>query len=92
MSIGIIIATPDYLGVQQCFGVVYHELTTLRQVYFTRAALAARVLALKLTSLILLKVKYIYLVNIMFDEKQCIITNNGSEFLGINQGNYDIKQ
>ena len=27
-----------YLGVQQCFGVVYHELTTLRQVYFARAA------------------------------------------------------
>ena len=22
------------LGVQQCFGVVYHELTTLRRVYF----------------------------------------------------------
>ena len=22
-----------YLGVQQCFGVVYHELTTLRRVY-----------------------------------------------------------
>ena len=31
-----------YLGVQQCFGVVYHELTTLRWVYFARAALAAR--------------------------------------------------
>ena len=30
------------LGVQQCFGVVYHELTTLRQVYFARAALAVR--------------------------------------------------
>ena len=28
------------LGVQQCFGVVYHELTTLRQVYFARAATA----------------------------------------------------
>ena len=28
------------LGVQQCFGVVYHELTTLRWVYFARAALA----------------------------------------------------
>ena len=26
------------LGVQQCFGVVYHELTTLRRVYFARAA------------------------------------------------------
>ena len=31
-----------YLGVEQCFGVVYHELTTLRQVYFARAALAGR--------------------------------------------------
>ena len=31
-----------YLGVQQCFGVVYHELTTLRRVYFARTALAAR--------------------------------------------------
>ena len=30
------------LGVQQCFGVVYHELTTLRWVYFARAALAAQ--------------------------------------------------
>ena len=30
------------LGVQQCFGVVYHELTTLRRVYFARAALAAQ--------------------------------------------------
>ena len=30
------------LGVQQCFGVVYHELTTLRRVYFARAALAVR--------------------------------------------------
>ena len=30
------------LGVQQCFGVVYHDLTTLRRVYFGRAALAAR--------------------------------------------------
>ena len=29
------------LGVQQCLGVVYHELTTLRRVYFARAALAA---------------------------------------------------
>ena len=28
------------LGVQQYFGVVYHELTTLRRVYFARAALA----------------------------------------------------
>ena len=26
------------LGVQQCFGVVYHELTTLRLVYFARTA------------------------------------------------------
>ena len=32
----------DDLGVQQCFGVVYHELTTLRRVYFARVALAAR--------------------------------------------------
>ena len=30
------------LGVQQCFEVVYHELTTLRRVYFARAALAVR--------------------------------------------------
>ena len=30
------------LGVQQCFGVVYHELTTLRRVYFERVALAAQ--------------------------------------------------
>ena len=30
------------LGIQQCFGVVYHELTTLRRVYFARAALAVR--------------------------------------------------
>ena len=29
-----------YLEVQQCSGVVYHELTTLRRVYFARAALA----------------------------------------------------
>ena len=29
----------EFLGVQQCFGVVYHELTMLRQVYFARAAL-----------------------------------------------------
>ena len=32
-----------YLGgfrVQQCFGGVYHELTTLRRVYFARAAKA----------------------------------------------------
>ena len=29
------------LGVQQCFGVVYHELITLIQIYFARAALAA---------------------------------------------------
>ena len=29
-----------WLGVQQCFGVVYHELTTLRRVYFARAAKA----------------------------------------------------
>ena len=34
-------ATVD-LGVQQCFGVVYHELTTLRRFYFARAALAVR--------------------------------------------------
>ena len=27
-----------HLGVQQCFGVVYHELTTLRRVYLLRAA------------------------------------------------------
>ena len=27
------------LGVKQCFAVVYHELTTLRRVYFARAAL-----------------------------------------------------
>ena len=32
----------DDLGVQQCFGVVYQELTTLRRVYFVRPALAAR--------------------------------------------------
>ena len=25
-----------HLGVQQCFGVVYHELTTLRRVYFAK--------------------------------------------------------
>ena len=25
-----------YLGVQQCFGVVYHESTTLRRVYFAK--------------------------------------------------------
>ena len=25
------------LGVQQCFGVVYHELTVLRRIYFARA-------------------------------------------------------
>ena len=31
-----------YLGIQQCFGVVYHEFTTLRRVYFARAALAVR--------------------------------------------------
>ena len=31
-----------YLGVQPCFGVVYHELTTLRRVYFAKPALAAR--------------------------------------------------
>ena len=31
-----------YLGVQQCFGVVYHELTMLRRAYFVRTALAAR--------------------------------------------------
>ena len=33
-----------YLGVQiqPCFGVVYHELTTLRQAYFEGAALAVR--------------------------------------------------
>ena len=30
-----------YSGVQQCFGVVYHELTTLRRVYFARAAKTA---------------------------------------------------
>ena len=29
-----------YLGVQQCFEVGYHELTTLRRVYFPKAALA----------------------------------------------------
>ena len=34
-----------YLGVQQCFGVVYHELTTLRHVYFARAAPVLKVLA-----------------------------------------------
>ena len=32
----------DYLGVQQYFGVVYHELITLRRVYFARAALTVR--------------------------------------------------
>ena len=37
-----------YLGVQQCFGVVYHELTTLRRVYFARAALAVRAKLLKM--------------------------------------------
>ena len=30
------------LGVQQCFGVVYHKLATLRQVHFARAASATR--------------------------------------------------
>ena len=34
--------TVEYLGIQQCFVVVYHELTTLRRVYFSSAALAAR--------------------------------------------------
>ena len=31
-----------HLGIQQCFGVVYHELTTLRRVYFARVALGAQ--------------------------------------------------
>ena len=41
MSIGGL-GSLGYLGVQQCFGVLYHELTTLRRVYFASAALAAR--------------------------------------------------
>ena len=41
--IRVVSCKPRFLGIQQCFGVVYHELTTLRQVYFARAsALAAR--------------------------------------------------
>ena len=41
-AIGVHSPVIGYLGVQQCFGVVYHELTTLRQVYFARAVLAGR--------------------------------------------------
>ena len=32
------IVSQEALEVQQCFGVVYHALTTLRRVYFARAA------------------------------------------------------
>ena len=42
-----------YLGVQQCFGVVYHELTTLRQVYSARAALFDTILLLTLSNALL---------------------------------------
>ena len=40
-SNGVILGCYPYLdlGVQQCFGVVYHDLTTLTRVYFARAAL-----------------------------------------------------
>ena len=41
MGAGIVVLIVQ-LGVQQYFGVVYHELTTLRHVYFAWAALAAR--------------------------------------------------